>query len=390
MSSNLRQQTSVTSSSHQTSSDNMANLKLGDFHVDESDITLELALKILELGDFEDRWSIAKVLVKYGEVIIPPLKEVVLNESANSEHRWYALKILSQLGNQEIILIVSQLLETTEDEDLIILGTEILGYHGRESIDLLSNLLENSEYRLLATKALAQIPNAQVIPPLLSVVKDDDKEIRFTAISALSNFEKPEIMEILTYALQDHVSLIRKAALNGLGLRGKSYPEIDTVKLISPLLYDIDLVVSQQAALSLSRLKNDKATLELFKVLQSPHTPVPLQISLIRALGWIKSPLSIDCLGKSLSLVSYPSAIEIIRIFGRMSDYSPLSELVTILLDFYHGDSPFLQETEVLQALCYSWKQLKAVEAIKEIELMTNHSDDRLRFHAQSALDQLR
>ncbi len=384
MSSNSRQEKSTTPVSY-----NSLGAKVPNQEENQQSISLELALKILEFGSFEERWAIAKVLVKYGEVVIPSLQNIVLDEEANSEYRWYALKILSEIHHPSIILIVSQLLETTEDEDLISLGSQTLANQGKQSITLLSKLVQSSEYRLLATKALAQIPNSQVITPLLSVVNDDDSQIRLIAIAALSNFDTPEVIEVLIKALQDRVSGIRKEALSGLGLRGKSHPEIDTVKLISPLLYDFDLTVCQQAALSLSRLKTDGATEALFGVLQSPNTPLPLQISLVRALAWIETPFSIECLAKCLYTVSNSSVVEIITVLGRISNYERKSDLSQILLDFYLSNNSAVQESEVLQALCYSWKQLKAEKAIEVVQKIATHPDDKLRFHAQSALDEL-
>lgn len=384
MSSNSRQENLIPSVSHNSWDTNISNQEKN-----QESISLELALKILELGSFEERWAIAKVLEKHGELVIPSLQKIVLDEEANAEYRWYALKILTQIQNPSIILIVSQLLETTEDEDLISLASQALANQGKQAIALLSELLQSSEYRLLATKALAQIPNSLVIKPLLSVVNDHDSQIRLTAISTLTNFVTPEISQVLIQALQDPVSAIRKEALNALGLRGKSQPEIDIVKLISPLLYDFDVTVCQQAALSLSRLKTDAAVEALAEVLQSPHTPIPLQISLVRALAWVETPFSIKCLAKCLDIVSYSTILEIITVLGRMSNYERKSDLSQILLDFYHRNHSAGEEYPVLQALCYSWKQLKAVEAIEILQKIATHPDDKVRFHAQSALAEL-
>jgi len=352
-------------------------------------ITVELALKILEFGNFEEKWSIAKILVKYGESIIPILKPIVLDENADREYRWYALKILSELQNPTIILMVTQLLEITEDEDLITLATQTLANQGNKAISLLSELLEFPEYRLLAVKALAQIPNAKVIQPLLSVVADEDQEIRLIAIATLGKFDKPEILPILSNALNDHVSAIRKEALNGLGLRKKYPQEIDLVKLISPLLNDVNLTVCQQSALSLSRLKSDRAASALFTTLKSSNTPLTLQINLVRALAWMEIPSSLDYLAQSLFFVNHSTILEIITLFGRMSDYEHKSKLIEILLNFYHRNNPATQEPEILQALCYSWQKLNAIEAVAILKEIADHQNEAVRYHAQFALKEL-
>lgn len=59
---------------------------------------LELALSILEMGDFQQRWEIAKVFVRLGNVAITPLIDILQDEDA-SELRWYAVRILGDLKN---------------------------------------------------------------------------------------------------------------------------------------------------------------------------------------------------------------------------------------------------------------------------------------------------
>ena len=178
--------------------------------------SLHSALKTLENGSFEERWAIAKVLVKYGEVVIEPLKGVILDENRDSEYRWFALKIISQLDNPDTVLIISELLNTTEDEDLISVGAQILASQGERAISILTALLDSPSYRLCATKALAQIPHRLVIKPLLSVADDDNVDIRQSAIASLSNFDDSGIIPILENALKDYNSVIRKEALIGL------------------------------------------------------------------------------------------------------------------------------------------------------------------------------
>ena len=386
MSSSLGQEHSVPSISY-----NLTKTEVVKLPENPESISLELALKILELGDFEERWAIAKVLVKYGDLVIPALKEIVLDESAESEYRWYALKILSELQNPKIILIVSQLLEFTEDEDLISLGSQTLASQGKQSISLLSELLTSSEHRLFATKALAQIPNSNIITPLLSVVDDSNSEIRVTAIAALSNFvhAQPEIISVLINGLQDRASVVRKEAVNGLAQTLQKESNLDLVKLISPLLSDISLDVCQQAALSLSRLKTDSATEALAKVLQSPNTPLPLQNKLVRALAWIDSSLSIDYLARCLYSGNLTTTAEILVVFSRMSGSSQKSDIIATMLDFYRTNHVMVQKPQILQALCYAWAQLKAVQAREVITQIAKHDNNQVRFHAQSALTRL-
>ncbi|WP_017295097.1 HEAT repeat domain-containing protein [Geminocystis herdmanii] len=352
-------------------------------------IPLELALKVLELGSFEEKWIISKVLVKYGEAVIPPLKKIILDENVDTESRGYGLKILSQIQHPEIILIVTELLSKTQEEELITIATETLVSQGKQSITFLSQLLINPDSRLLATKALTQIPRKDVIPLLLSLVNDDDTTIRSISISALGNFDTPEIKIALINALKDYASSVRKEAVTALGLKLKSTEDVELINLITPLLEDIDLSVAQQTAISLSRCHHPIVIQSLEKVLYSSYTPQPLKITIVKALGWIDTLESIQCLGKAIHSFDTSITLPIINILGRITKPSLKSPAVTILTNFYYSQSSTLDYTEILQALCYSLKQLGSMDGIFILQDIVTHHNPQVSLYAQSALEEL-
>ncbi|BAQ66367.1 HEAT repeat domain-containing protein [Geminocystis sp. NIES-3709] len=365
--------------------------KSSNFVINENEfISLDFALEVLELGDFEEKWAISKVLVKYGEAVIPFLKKIILDENADVESRWYGLKILSQIRHPEIILILTELLTTTQEEDLIVIATQTLASQGKNSITFLCQLLNNPDYRLLATKALAQIPSLDVIEPLLSLVNDEDSIIRTTAIVSLGNFDTPEIKTVMINALKDYSSSVRKEALIALGLKLKSTQDKELINLIIPLLEDLNLSVATQAAIALSRCENSLAIEALNKVLHLPHTPEPLKVIIVKALAWIATPKSIQYLGKSLYNLNVSVTLEIIDILGRITKPRLKSQVVAILTSFYYTQSPKLGHPEILQALCYSLKQLRSIESVPILEDITENQNPQVRFYAQSALQYLR
>jgi HEAT repeat protein len=353
-------------------------------------IILNQALKTLEVGTFDEKWAISKVLVTYGDLVIAPLREVILNEGADLEHRCFALNILSQLNNPEICLIVSELLATTLDEDLLVLATQTLAAQGKEAIAFLAELIQQQDYCLLACKALAQIPNRLVVEPLLSVVEDEDSEVKKVAICALRNFNDSRIVDVLINALEDYHSEVRKEALVGLGLKLKINQDISLISIITPLLNDINLSVAQQAAMALSRSEHPFAVSALDNVLNSDITPLLLKETIIRVLGWIATTESIDALGKFLNLPDSNSnlKVEIIKILGRVNQVELQAKIIQILDRFYRNNSP-IAETQILQNLCYAWKQLKAVVAIPLLQEIENSDYDQVNFHAQSAIKAL-
>lgn len=371
--------------STQTLLPNLRNLSLEE----RESIPLEFALQVLELGSFEDKWIISKVLVNHGEAVIQPLKNIILDENADTDSRWYGLKILSQIQHPEIILIVTELLAKTQEEDLITIATETLVSQGKQSITFLSQLLTQSDYRLLATKALTQIPRQDVIQPLLSLVNDDDSTIRSIVISSLGNFDTPEIKIALINALKDYASSVRKEAVMALALKLKSTEDVELINLITPLLEDIDLSVAQQTAISLSRCHHPIAIQSLEKVLSSPHTPQPLKITIVKALGWIGTFESIESLGKAIYSLDISITLPIINILGRLTKPSLKSQAVVILSNFYYSQSSTLDYPQILQALCYSLKQLGSIEGISILKDIVTHHNLQVSLYAQSALEEL-
>jgi len=366
------------SSNHRLSMDNPDSL------------TLESALEMLEWGSFEEQWTIAKVLVKYGDVVIPPLKSVILDENKDNEHRWYALKVLSQLQNPEIILIISDLLATTTEDDLISLATQTLASQGKKAITALTPLLSIPQYRLSVTKALAQIPHRDVVESLLSVVNDDNVDVRVSAIASLHNFDTPAVINTLTKALQDYHSIVRKEAVIGLSLKTKSAPAQQLASLIIPFLQDIDLNVCQQAAISLSRFPIAPATEALYTTLVNQNTPIPLQKTIVKALAWQETSLSIEYLAKALYLMPESIIIEIIALLGRSTNKKNYPQIIQLTLQYYDRNSFSKQSLKIIQNLCYTWQKLNAKEAIKILEEMANQGDNIIKFHSQSALNKLR
>src|SRR5690242_16708971 len=83
-----------------------------------SEYLLELALPILEMGDFQQRWEITKVLLKLGTVAIPPLIDILEDEEAEEELRWYAARTLGEFQHPEAIAPLVELLKKGEDEEL--------------------------------------------------------------------------------------------------------------------------------------------------------------------------------------------------------------------------------------------------------------------------------
>lgn len=347
---------------------------------------LNLALNVLEAGDFQERWDVGKVFKHLGEIAIAPLIKILEEEETDLELRWFTARILGEFNDPRVITTLVELLKTAEDEDLVTVAANALSGLGNSAIDALSGLLSEPESRLWATKSLAQIRRPEIITPLLSVVDDSQVAVRCTALEALISFHDPRIPPILIEALNDRAAAVRKEAVIGLGLRSDLRQELDLVNRLKLLLYDFNGEVCQQSAIALGRLGTDDAAAALFAVLQSPATPVPLQIILIRALSWVGTTQSLDYLQQALTITSEECTLEIIRVLGRWENQVLKVKAAQILIDFLNWAHPTAQADTVKQSVAQAWGELADVSAIEALIGLLADSSASVRLHAIAAL----
>jgi HEAT repeat protein len=345
---------------------------------------LPIALKSLEQGDFQARWDMGKVLVKLGDRVIDPLITVLENEQKESEHRWFAARILGEFDQASVVLALVNCLQTTEDEDLQTIAAQALGNIGQSAIDALNSLLSNPETRLLAVEAFAQIPRPEVIEPLLSVVNDSDAIIRTKAIAALANFSNPRIISVLRSALGDLAASVRREAVIALGFRADNLDKSELLNYLNPLLQDFNLEICQQAAIAISKINSEAGNRILCQVLQAPQTPIPLQLSLIQSLARSENPLNLTYLGETLTLISLGGTLEIIRVLGRIETLK--IEAAEILLTFFNSDHFLLQQAPIRQTIAYSLGQLKILKTATILETLANDPEPIVQLHAIAAL----
>ncbi|MCC3495633.1 MAG: HEAT repeat domain-containing protein [Microcoleus sp. PH2017_15_JOR_U_A] len=385
---------------------------------------VSLAIAALESGDFQDRWEIAKVLPNLGNGAIAPLIALLEDEDADTEPRWFAARILGKFvkpsypkGNRpEVMQALVKLIENS-DEELSQIAAETLGNFGTSAIESLTTLLQQADSRQFATAALAQIRRPEIIPPLLSVVTDSQVAVRACAIEALSSFHDSRIPSVLVGALKDPATAVRKEAVRALGVRAYLDAELDLVKLLKPLLWDIRLEVCQEAAIAIGRLKTDAAAAALFELLRSPATPLELQIETVRALGWSETAAGLEYLQKALIWRSADdlegegltsnSAIpivgehrliqnmnpavcqEIVTVLGRVEKPELKAKAAEIAIDLLEGNHPAVQSSQIKQSLALALGQLGDIRAVDVLIQLLADADNSVRLHSLSALKRL-
>ena len=353
---------------------------------------VNLAIAVLEWGDFQDRWEIAKVFPNLGNCAIAPLIAVLEDEDADTEPRWFAARILGKFDRPEVIQALVTLVKNS-DEELSQIAAETLGNFGTTAIESLANLLLQEESRQFATAALAQIRRTETIPPLLTVVGDSKVGVRVAAIEALSSFHDSRIPPVLVSALKDPATAVRKEAVRALGVRAYLDAELDLVNLLKPLLWDIRLEVCQSAAIALGRLKTDAAAAALFELLLHPATPVELQIETVRALSWSETATALEYLQQTLiaeihntnSLVCQ----EIVTVLGRVEKPELKALAAEILSDLLASNHPAVEFTGIKQSLALGLGKLGDMRALDALISMLGDADNSVRLHCTAALKQL-
>lgn len=357
-----------------------------------------LALAVLTTGDFQVRWQVAKMfplLEKAAKqagasLALAPLIEILQDNAADWELRWFVTRILGNLAEPEGVIALVNLIQTTADEELREAAATALANVGTAAVQALSELLFSpaTSSRLLAVQALSQIRRAETIPPLLRVVDDPDLAIRVTATEALSSFHDPRIPPVLVKALADPAAQVRCVAVAGLGMRSDLLRELGLVNLLAPLLWDLNLEVCQQAAIALGRLQTPAAAAALIRALKSRRPPIPLQISIVRALGWALTPSVLTALQQALTFVPQPVQQEIVRAIAQTQGSSPLTvqatEVLLALLAAQGAGEPGFKQT-----IAVGLAELGEPQAMPALIDLLADPELGVRLHAIAALKKL-
>ncbi|NJO95253.1 MAG: HEAT repeat domain-containing protein [Hyellaceae cyanobacterium CSU_1_1] len=347
----------------------------------------DVALEMLIKADFQHKWEITKLFPLLGDKIIIPLSALALDETVEAEVRWFICQILGNFAEQSVVLTLVQLLQQSTDHELITIAGKTLVKIGDRAIDALVELLSQPKYRLLATKALSYIRTVSTITPLLAITTYEDAELRAIAINALGSFHDRRVPPVLITALQDPASTVRKEAAIALGFRPDLCQEINLVEHLQPLLYDLNLEVCSQAAISLGRMQQPTANAVLFEVLQANTTPMSLKLDLVKALGWSQLSSGIVYLEQALSNPSELIVQEIILVLGRISTPELKHQSVQVLINLWQLRQSLPVSSR--QTLATSLGELRDRSAIPVLQELAQDSDRKVQLHVLAALKKL-
>lgn len=368
---------------------------------------LGLAHQVLEYGDFQQRWEVAKLFPRLGTEAIAPMLEILADPDAEVELQWFAGRILADFKSPDAIAGLIELLQSPEAE-LSSMAATALGQMGSPAIAALSQELSDSNSRALAVRSLGKIRNPQIIEPLLSVVRDLNPQVCSEAIAALNSYDDPRIPPVLVESIHDFHASVRREATIGLGLCAmrpsyknqteEIYKAIasEIEDLLRERLWDFNPDVTHQAAISLGRVATPKAAACLDEILHSPDTPIPLQIYAVRALAWMGTLEALEYLEKASTSReqngSSPEVIaEIISLLGRIEVPQLKPKAAQMLIERLNTQ-PKVKGTDLIrrkQAIASALGYLRQTTSIEPLIQLLATSEAGVRFHAIAALKQI-
>ncbi len=267
----------------------------------------------LRNGDFQDRWEVSKQIPRIEESSLEDLLDLLKDETLDLDGRWFVIRSLGNFDRPAVISALANLCASTDDEELLTAVGDSLAQIGTNAVVALVGLLQHPQQHLVAVQALARIHHPATVVPLMQMVNDPDVTVRATALQSLARFNHDGVLPLLVQALSDKASRVRLEAVQGLVNFQHQVEPRDLVLWLTPRLWDLNLAVARQAVRLLGRLKIESATEALLTVMGAAYTPVPLQIDVIRALGWQGTPGALNGLLLVWNQVDNPVRQEVIR-----------------------------------------------------------------------------
>lgn len=345
---------------------------------------LNLAILALEVGDFQERWELSKLIPKLGNIALETVIKLLENEETEEELCWFLVRIIAEFKSYQSIQILGKFLMTSQSEELTAMAALALSKMGTPAIALLTDLLAQPDTRGLAVRSLCAIDSPQIIPPLLQVASETNPDLQVLVVEALSRFSDPETIPILIENLYHSSADVRRVAVIGVGLRASCIGEPKAIALLRDRLRDLNPSIGQQAAIALSRINTPAAAQTLFTGLESAL--IPLQLEIVRSLAWMGNPEALNFLQQALENPAIPLEVcrEIITVLGRCpQELAALASQILIKL-LKATPSP-----ELKPAIAHSLGQLRDIQSLNPLMNLLGDPDSRVRFHAIAALKPL-
>lgn len=371
-------------------------------------MVIDLALQLLDHGDFQTRWQVAKLIPELGTVAIAPLVQRLANleladdDEADWDLPWFIARILGDMQHPSAVVALVNLLQTTPHPDVASMAALALANMGAIVLPRIAELLRSPTTRCYAVQTLAHLQTPAAIDLLVQVTADPDPQIRAMAIDALGRLPVPNLAAILLPALRDPDGQVQRMAIIAAGLQAAQLPEVPLVEALQTCLLTGEADVAFQAAIALGRLATPMAVTALAAGLLSP-APLALSLVIVRELVRIGSEAAFVVLETYLfdsalsGTIPTPDRIavsqEIARLLGQVNTAIAHSQAATLLLRLLATpDHPSRQppyDQEILPVIALSLAHLGHTPAIAPLCQQLAQANARCRLHILTALQQL-
>jgi hypothetical protein len=182
----------------------------------------------------------------------------------------------------------------------------------KEAISNVLPLLQdnNKSIRYTAVTTLKELQAKEVIPSIIPLLQDSDHDVRLAAIEAVAKLQAKEAIPTLVLFLKDYEPKIRIGAMNALiELQGK-----EAIHIIAPLLKDEVIDVRNATKERLSQIQNPLLTALINKTFILLMVICPILAFL---------PLFLTDKKFFVSIAVFIASIFFFRLFANISPYYP-------------------------------------------------------------------
>jgi HEAT repeat protein/beta-lactamase regulating signal transducer with metallopeptidase domain len=215
----------------------------------------------------------------------------------------------------------------------------------------------------------------RTVSALIEALKDPDKEVRETALSALAQLRDPRVFEPLSSALKDTSPSIREQAAFGLG-------QLRDARAVEPLtaaLKDTNADVREQAAFALGQIRARAAVGALSAALKDTDADVREQA--VFALGQIRDASAIDAIGPALHDPNASVREQAAFALGQIRDRRAVDPLISALKD---------EKPDVREQAAFALGQLRDSRAVEPLVIALKDANADVREQSAFALGQIR
>lgn len=355
----------------------------------------DLALRTLQMGDFNVRWDVAKLMAQQSSELIQLEDIVAVLADATEEDwslAWFLVRLLAEFRCAESVSALVALLQRSPSEDVVAAIITALSQIGEPAIEPVSRLLEEPHARPVAVQILARIRHPAAAAAVVDTVNDADPAVRALAIATLGDLSYPQAKPILIAALSDVAAGVRRAAVIGLGAQRDTLSATAIGKM-GALLWDINLSVRRAAISAMGRLRRNQAADILYEALQSNSTPPALRAELIRAIALTETAVGLShlnayaCARQASGDPSRTWIGDIASSLGRIEtpDLAPAAvSLLTLLLAWTQPSNSIARQT-----IATSLGRLGQINSADTLISMLDTADAGVRLHVTAALRKL-